>query len=118
MTLRETQSHFAALVPRLIDQAIALGFEVTLGEAYRSPEEAARLARLGRGITIGRGITNSLHTSRLAIDLHLFKDGVYQTSSEAHRPLGEWWEAQGGAWGGRFTRPDGNHYSWPWEGRA
>lgn len=117
MTLRQTQSHFAKLVPRLIDKAYELGFEVTLGESYRSPEEAARLAALGKGIK------NSLHTQRLAIDLNLFRNGYYLTSSESHRPLGEWWESQGGAWGGRFTdaqgkpRPDGNHYSWAFGGR-
>jgi hypothetical protein len=54
------------------------------------------------------------HKQRLAIDLNLFKGGVYQTSSEAHRPLGEWWEKQGGCWGGRWN--DGNHYSFEHNG--
>lgn len=112
MTLRERQSLFAHLVSGLIVQAEALGFDVTFGETYRSPEEAARLAKLGKGLR------NSLHTSRLAIDLHLFKDGVYQTSTEAHRPLGEWWETLHPLcrWGGRFR--DGNHYSLEYQGRA
>jgi hypothetical protein len=49
---------------------------------------------------------------RLAIDLNLFdSDGTYLTDTEDHRRLGEWWEAQGGIWGGRFN--DGNHYEWP-----
>lgn len=109
MTLRETQSHFAQLIPRLIDKAYELGFAVTLGEAYRSLEEAARLA------AEGKGIANSLHTQRLAIDLNLFRDGKYMSSTAAHHALGEWWESQGGAWGGRFK--DGNHYSWPYGGR-
>lgn len=89
-------------------QAEILGYEVTLGEAYRSPEEAKRLAKLGLGIE------NSLHTLKLAIDINLFKDGVYLSSTESHRKLGEWWEIQSTdqftcAWGGRFN--DGNHYS-------
>lgn len=108
MTLRQKQSLFASLTARLIDQAIALGFEVTFGETYRSPEEAKRLAKLGKGIV------NSLHCQRLAIDLNLFRDGVYLSSSASHEPLGVWWEAQSTedyecAWGGRFG--DGNHYS-------
>ena len=108
MTLRQKQSLFARLVAQLIQHAITLGFEVTLGEALRSPEEAARLAKLGKGIA------GSLHTLKLAIDLNLFQNGVYLSSTEAHRPLGEWWEAQSTsevtcAWGGRFG--DGNHYS-------
>jgi hypothetical protein len=117
MTLREKQSRFVVLVAQLIQHASGLGFELTFGETYRSPEEAARLAALGKGIR------QSLHTKRLAIDLNLFKDGVYLTSSEAHQPLGEWWEAQSTAeytcaWGGRFTRPDGNHFSLEHGGRS
>lgn len=112
--LRKKQSLFARLVSALIIEAESRGYEVTLGEAYRSPEEAERLANLGKGIK------NSLHTKRLAIDINLFKDGVYLPSTEDHRPLGEWWESMGTAdynctWGGRFG--DGNHYSIEHEGR-
>lgn len=112
MTLREKQSLFAMLVARLIQYATACGYAVTFGEAYRSPEEAARLAKLGKGIK------NSLHTTRLAVDLNLFKDGVYLSSTESHRPLGEWWEQQHELcrWGGRFG--DGNHYSMTHGGRS
>lgn len=108
MTLRQKQSIFAALLPRLLDKALSMGFEMTLGETYRSPEEAARLAKLGKGIK------NSLHTLKLAIDINLFRDGHYLSSTESHRELGEWWEEQSTdeyecCWGGRFG--DGNHYS-------
>lgn len=103
MTLRQKQSIFARMVASLIVKAYELGYEVTLGEAYRSQEEAERLAGLGKGVA------NSIHTKRLAVDLNLFRDGRYLSSTESHRPLGEWWESQGGAWGGRFN--DGNHYS-------
>jgi hypothetical protein len=111
VTLREKQSVFAALAATLIQHAFSLGFEVTLGEAYRSPEEAARLAKLGLGIK------SSLHTLKLAIDLNLFQDGKYLPSNEAHEPLGEWWELQNPLcrWGGRFG--DGNHYSLEHGGR-
>lgn len=108
-TLRQKQSRFALMVARLILQAQVMGYEVTLGEAYRSPEEAARLAGKGAGIRL------SLHTDRLAIDLNLFKDGQLLTRTEDHAPLGAWWESIGGAWGGRFK--DGNHYSLAHEGR-
>jgi len=109
LTLRQKQSIFAALVARLIDKAISLGYEITLGEAKRSPEEAARLAKLGVGLK------NSLHISQLAIDINLFRDGKYLTTTEAHRMLGTWWEMQSAGkdyvchWGGHFG--DGNHYS-------
>lgn len=108
MTLRQKQSIFARLVPSLINKAYELGYEITLGEAYRSPEEAERLYKLGLGKK------NSLHIIKLAIDINLFKDGVYLSSTEAHRELGEFWESLSTeqyecCWGGRFS--DGNHYS-------
>lgn len=59
----------------------------------------------------------SLHYDRLAIDFNLFKGGKYLESTEDHRPLGEFWESLGGSWGGRFKKPDGNHYSLAHEGR-
>lgn len=117
MTLRQKQSMFARMVARLLLQAEDMGYEVTFSEAYRDPEWAKEMARRGKGIA------NSLHTERLAIDLNLFKDGKYLSSSEDHRPLGEWWESIGGTWGGRFTdskgnpKPDGNHYSLAHGGR-
>lgn len=120
MTLREKQSLFVQLVAQLLLEAQLRGYALTFGEAYRSLQEAARLAKAGKGIA------QSLHTARLAIDLNLFKDGRYLTSTEAHRPLGEWWEQQHDLcrWGGRFTdskgrpKPDGNHYSLEHGGRA
>ena len=114
MTLRKQQSKFARLLARLLDKAHELGFEATLGEAWRPPIVAEHYARTGRGIS------RSLHIDRLAIDINLFKDGQYLDATEAHRPLGEWWEQQDPdcRWGGRFPRPDGNHYSLAWEGRA
>jgi hypothetical protein len=111
MSLRQKQSLFAYLAALLIIEANRQGYEVTFGEAWRSPEEAARLAKAGKGIKA------SLHGQRLAIDLNLFKDGVYLRSSVAHQPLGEFWEGLNVLcrWGGRFG--DGGHYSLEHGGR-
>lgn len=98
MTIRRLQTEFARNVAALIQQAFALGYEVTLGDAYRDPR-------------CPYGSRSSRHRSRLAIDLNLFRDGVYLDKTEDHKPLGAWWEGQGGIWGGRFQ--DGNHYEWP-----
>lgn len=108
MTLRQKQSAFALLVARLIPEAKRRGYDVTLGEAWRSEHEAKRLAKAGKGIA------GSLHTLKLAIDLNLFRAGRYLSSTQSHRPLGTWWEAQSTndvicTWGGHFG--DGNHYS-------
>ena len=108
MTLRQKQSVFVRLVASLILRAYRDGYELTFGETYRTPEQAALNAKKGIGAK------TSLHTQRLAIDLNLFKDGVFLQTTEAHKPLGEWWEALSTpeyrcCWGGRFN--DGNHYS-------
>lgn len=113
-TLGDKQRRFARLVGLLIEWSYANGFELTFGDAYRSVEQAKANA------AAGKGIINSLHCERLAIDLNLFRHGEYQTSSSAYEPLGAYWESLGTdcAWGGRFTKPDGNHFSIRFGGRA
>lgn len=81
-TLRQKQSRFVRLVGLLIEHAYAQGYELTFGEAWRTPEQAARNA------AAGRGIANSLHIDRLAIDFNLFRDGRFLSASEDHRALG------------------------------
>jgi len=118
-TLSEKQRRFTRLVSDLIAYAYAQGYELTFGEAYRTPEQAALNAKNGKGIA------NSLHTQRLAIDLNLFYQGEYLTDSAAYRPLGLYWEQlePDCFWGGLFKdrqgnpTPDGNHFSIGHEGR-
>jgi D-alanyl-D-alanine carboxypeptidase len=110
MTLAEQQRQFPPMVAKLIEFAYSSGYEITIGEAWRSAHEAEWDAQQGKGI--GR----SLHTIRLALDINLFKDGVYQIDSSAYEPLGVFWESIGGSWGGRFSKPDGNHFSIAFEG--
>jgi hypothetical protein len=107
MTLSEKQRKFSKMIGQLIDFAYENGYELTFGEAYRTSEQAALNAKRGTGVA------NSLHTQRLAVDFNLFIGGQYQTDSEAHRPLGEYWKSldPDNSWGGDFTNPDGNHYS-------
>ena len=112
MTLGEKQQQFVVMIAQLILWCDREGYKLTFGEAYRTPEQAQWNAE--RGI----GITNSLHARRLAIDLNLFIEGVYQTTTESHRPLGEKWKSMHELcrWGGDFAKPDGNHYSMEHEG--
>ena len=109
MTLRQKQSKFVQMVGKLIEWAYANGYELTFGEALRTQEQAKQNA------ATGRGISNSLHLIRLAVDFNLFVDGVYKTDTPSYQPLGEYWESIGGAWGGRFN--DGNHFSLEHQGR-
>jgi hypothetical protein len=102
MTLREKQSLFVLFVAFLIGEIHAQGYEATFGETYRRK---------------GVGRDWSLHRKRLAIDINLFKKGKYLTKTEAHKRFGLYWESLGKtydvplAWGGRFKKKDGNHYS-------
>lgn len=91
------------------------GAQVTFGEAHRPSWVAAEYARRGLGIS------TSLHTQRLAIDLMLFKNGVYQTDSAAYRQLADLWLTVGPAFGitpaaGIYFN-DGNHFSCAYGGR-
>jgi len=111
MTLGQTQRQFARLVGRLIERAYEMGYEVTLGDAYRDPRVHGEM-----GEKSSYSHPSSAHKVRLAIDLNLFKDGRFLTETDDHRPLGEWWEQQHelARWGGRFR--DGNHYSFEHNG--
>lgn len=109
MTLGEKQRKFTRMVADLIIKAYDLGYEISLGDAYRDPRLHGNI-----GVKLGYGHSKSCHKVRLAIDLNLFKDGKFLEGSNSHKELGEWWEAQGGTWGGRFN--DGNHYSLEHEG--
>ncbi len=95
MTLGQQQRKFTKMIAKLILYAYQQGYEITLGDAW---------AKDGH-------VKGSFHYKRLAIDLNLFKDGVYLTATADHLFLGEKWQEMGGSWGGNFRREDGNHYS-------
>jgi hypothetical protein len=94
----ERQHQFLQAAARLILHAAESGFQATGGDLYRD----ARCPY---------GSKSSKHKRRLAIDLNLFHAGVYLTATESYRALGDWWESQGGIWGGHWD--DGNHFEWP-----
>lgn len=107
MTLLEQQILFAEHVAMLIDYIYNCKYFCTLGDAYRSPEAAEIYAKQGKGIK------NSLHCKRLAIDLNLISpDGKYLTETKDYEKFGVFWESLDplNRWGGRFSKPDGNHF--------
>lgn len=95
--MSENQRRFPLMVAELITFAYGNGYELTFGEAYRTEEQQRLYVGSGRSKTI-----NSRHRDRLAIDLNLFRGGVYISDGALYRPLGEKWESIGGRWGGRF----------------
>lgn len=107
MSLSQEQALFVKDVTRLIDHIFAKGYSCTFGEAWRSPEQAEIYAKSGKGIL------DSLHCKRLAIDLNLFdNNGIYLDKTESYRTFGEYWMklSPTNRWGGTFKRADGNHF--------
>ena len=92
MSLRQKQSYFAKMVGDLIIHIYECGYEVTLGDAW---------AKTGHK-------KNSNHYIRLAIDLNLFKDGVFLASGAEHNQFHDFWDSMGGA---ERIEEDLNHYS-------
>lgn len=114
MTLGEKQRLFMSLLGQFLVWIFQQpGYAVTGGELLRLQAQALANA------ASGAGISNSLHLLKLAIDLQLFLNGIYQTDSAAYKPLGDKWKSLHPLcrWGGDFvSRPDGNHFSLEHEG--
>jgi len=108
MMLWEKQSLFAQNVSRLLIYMRDKGFNPTLGEAYRTPEQAQLDAKEGKGIV------HSLHCKRLAIDVNLLdKNGTYLTDKASYEIFGGYWKSLHpfNRWGGDFeTLVDSNHF--------
>ena len=85
------------------------GYQVTIGEVWR-PVEMAKIYEAK-----GAGIPNSLHCLKLAVDLNIFLAGKLLATVEEILPVGQLWEIRSGeftcCWGGRFAKPDANHFS-------
>lgn len=117
-TLCEEQCFFAFNVALLIKFIYDHGHYCTFGEAYRTPEQAALYAKEDKGIV------DSLHCKRLAIDLNLFKQtkmvvtceralkNAAVCTIEEYRPIGQYWKGldSRNKWGGDFIK---NGKPWP-----
>jgi D-alanyl-D-alanine carboxypeptidase len=107
MALATNQQIFAWNVSRLIKHIYDAKYKCTLGEAYRTQEQAQWDAEHGTGIA------NSLHCDRLAIDLNLFSsENIYLSDPNMYKQFGAFWETLHplNRWGGNFPRADGNHF--------
>lgn len=109
MSLNALQQQFAQDSARLVQQAAVLGYAVSYGEAWRTPQQAQWNADHGAGIAC------SLHLQRLAIDLNVFVGGVWQTDDHlgCYKALGDFWKSLGPDhyWGGDFKLVDLDHFS-------
>jgi hypothetical protein len=104
MTLREKQSVFIYNVAKLILYAHdTLKVDLTAGELYRT--DAQQDLYIKSGATKAK---RSKHQDRLAIDLNLFIDEVYQTDTKAYKALSEYWKSLNAA--------NRAGYEWGWDG--
>lgn len=124
MKLSDKQQIFSRAIARFILILHDHGIGCTLGEALR-PDALTKLYA-----EQGKGIDNSLHELKLAIDLNLFERGVYLTDStcDTYKLAGRLWkemlipEGCTPCWGGDFKdkhgkpKPDGNHFSFEHNG--
>ena len=107
MTLGEKQEQFTGMLAVFLHWCLSEGYKIRIGEVYRTPQQAAWNAENGKGIR------NSLHTKKLAIDFAYVRDinnRPLRTKAQ-WLPLGEFWESLGGSWGGRFKSNDYGHFS-------
>jgi hypothetical protein len=112
MTLSDKQKIFGLNVAKLIEHIYSQGYSISFGEAFRTQEQADIYAK------DGKGIKNSLHCERLAVDLNIFdKDGKFLNTVADYRPFGEYWSTLHpyNRWGGceafiKCGRPDSDHF--------
>jgi hypothetical protein len=134
--LGQLQREFSSCLSALYAKILADGFEFTLGEGYRTPEQAEinalrlidrksvasllgeKFPSLALAISnsTSAGIKNSVHRDRLAQDLNLFKGGIWLTHSTDYAPFGAWWVKQHpqARYGGDFS--DFDHFSFEYNG--
>lgn len=134
--LSALQRQFTRCLVKLEQYMLDKGYEFTLGEGWRSNEQAeinalplidrkvvegllgAKYPTLASaiGISTSHGIRASNHRNRLAQDLNLYKDGIWLTDADSYRPFGEWWKTQhpSARYGGDFS--DYDHFSFEYNG--
>ena len=110
MKLREARVLFSTLLAQLPQEASRLGYDLAFDEVKR-PQALADLYAAQ-----GVGVRNSAHVNGLAVDVLLYKDGVYLTGAEGYDTLGTFWKSLHPLcrWGGDFksgVKKDYGHYS-------
>jgi len=106
MLMVKNQVKFVCDVAKLIVFASENGYDLTFGEAWRSPQTQKMYVESGKSKT-----NKSKHLTRLAIDFNLFVNGKYMTQTKDYEILGEHWKTLDfeNVWGGDWGW-DGNHF--------
>lgn len=98
--LQDKQFLFGRILPNLLDAILDAGYTYTLG--------------CTRCALVGHHREGSCHYIGLAIDINLFKDGVWLKDGADHEQFHAVWEQLGGA---KAIPGDLNHYSVKYNGR-
>ncbi len=113
MTLNQKQADFAYHIAQLIvwgrEEA---GIHVMGAEWFRPPELATLYAKQGKGIR------NSNHTKKLALDMFVVENGRVTWRPQPYNILGAQWKTMhpSARWGGDFISRDRVHFSFEHNG--
>lgn len=110
MTLEKEQYYFLRDIGIFLEHISQSKFMATFGETFRTQQQAEIYAKEGKGIK------DSLHCKRLAIDINFFdENGQYIATGEKLKELGDYWESldKKNRWGGYFTTKYGGHINDP-----
>ena len=107
--INDKQFKFTRDIGRLLRYADDCKMDLSLREVWRSRERQTELLLEGKSRT-----HHSEHIWSLAADFVLFRDGENITDGQdwEWRMLGEYWEALGHTWGGKWDFNDAGHFEY------
>ena len=112
MTLNAKQVEFTRTIAYFLVWCAENDYEVIGAELYRTQEQADWYA------SQDRGIANSVHTKKLALDIFRYVNGRISWKNEDYEEMGEKWKSMHplARWGGDFRRKDSVHFSFEHNG--
>lgn len=114
MTLNEKQVEFTRTLARFLVWCFDNDHLVIGAEWYRTKEQAEIYAAKGKGIL------NSVHRLKLAVDLFRVVGGAVSWDTKHYEDLGAKWKTMhpDARWGGDFAGRDCVHFSFEHQGRV
>jgi len=103
----DSQVAFSYDLGRLLLYAEEMGYQITMGETWRTRYQQRHNIDIGVSWTY-----NSKHLVRRAVDLNLIIDGRLANDCSDYEALGDYWESLSpyNKWGGRWRNKDCPHF--------